>query len=236
MLFDLYHRIEKSKVMEIFESFPYLFCCETSKMQRFLGEFRKYKMTNDQIMNLCKNSNGLLAVRTKNFQGFFDFIKLKFKIPAKELLKILDHYPQMILQNRRDLIQKKYKLIMDNSPNRSQTYMRNLFRRHPDLFLGSYASMEAKVNYIKRNLNRHVTKEQSFPLLLHFNYTSVMWPRCELLLAQGQRHFDLAEVLPGSDADFCKKFGFERSELKAKQQQRQVVEEKDKLWVYVPGI
>jgi hypothetical protein len=46
----------------------------------------------------------------------------------------------------------------------------------------------------------------------------------------------LAEVLPGSDADFCKKFGFERSELKAKQQQRQVVEEKDKLWVYVPGI
>jgi len=54
MLFDLYHRIEKSQVMEIFESFPYLFCCDTAKMQRFLGEFRKYKMTNDQIMNLVR--------------------------------------------------------------------------------------------------------------------------------------------------------------------------------------
>ena len=56
------------------------------------------------------------------------------------------------------------------------------FRRHPDLFLTSYASMEAKVNYIKRNLNRHVSKEQTFPLLLHFNYTTVIWPRCELLM------------------------------------------------------
>lgn len=125
---------------------------------------------------------------------------------------------------------------MDNSPNRSSTYMRNLFRRHPDLFLTSYASMQAKVNYIRRNLNRHVTKEKTFPLLLHFNYTTVIWPRCELLMEQGQKHFDMAEVLTGTDADFCKKFGFDRVQLKEKLKSRQVKDEKDKLWVYVPGI
>lgn len=136
------------------------------------------------------------------------------------MIKILDLYPELILQNRRDLIQKKYRLIMSHSPNRSTTYMRNLFRRHPDLFLTSYASMEAKVNYIKRNLNRHVSKEQTFPLLLHFNYTTVIWPRCELLMDQGQKHFDMAEVLSGSDAEFCRRFGFDKNQLREKQRSR----------------
>jgi hypothetical protein len=74
---------------------------------------------------------------------------------------------------------------MLNSPNRSPTYIRNLFRRHPDLFMTSYASMEAKISYIKRNLNRQLPKEKAFPLLLHFNYSRVIWPRCELLIENG---------------------------------------------------
>ena len=51
--------------------------------------------------------------------------------------------------------------------------------------------MEAKINYLRRNLNRNPAKERTFPLLLHFNYTSVIWPRCELLLEQGHKYFDL---------------------------------------------
>lgn len=31
-LFELYHRIERHQVMEIFRGFPYLFCCDTLKM------------------------------------------------------------------------------------------------------------------------------------------------------------------------------------------------------------
>jgi hypothetical protein len=63
---------------------------------------------------------------------------------------------------------------MTNSPQRSETYIRNLFKRHPDLFLLSLASMEAKVLYIKRTLNRQLQKEKSFPLLLHYNYNEVI--------------------------------------------------------------
>jgi hypothetical protein len=148
----------------------------------------------------------------------------------------LETYPEFIMQNRRDLILKKQKLIETNSPHRSQTYMRNLFKRHPDLFLKSYASMEAKINYIKRNLNRQLHKERIFPLMLHYNYTTHIWPRCELLLAQGNKHFDLEQALTGSDIDFCKKFGFDLEMLTAKRQERRFIEEKDKLWVYVPGV
>jgi hypothetical protein len=46
-LFDLYHKISEEQVFDIFRHFPYLFCCEMSKMRLFLGEFRKYKFTND---------------------------------------------------------------------------------------------------------------------------------------------------------------------------------------------
>ena len=45
--------------------------------------------------------------------------------------------------------------------------------------------------------------------MLHFNYTTHIWPRCELILATGNKHFDLEEALTGSDTDFCKKYGFD---------------------------
>ena len=92
-------------------------------------------------------------------------------LKASQVINILDTYPELVMQNRRDLLRKKFDLITTNSPNRSETYIRNLFKRHPDLFLKSLASMEAKVSYIKRNLNRQLQKEKAFPLLLHHSYS-----------------------------------------------------------------
>lgn len=114
--------------------------------------------------------------------------------------------------------------------------MRNLIKRHPDMFLKSYASMEAKVMYIKRNLNRQLHKEKIFPLMLHYNYSKHIWPRCELLLDTGNRNFDIEQALTGTDVEFCKKFGFDLKQLKEKRSMRQHKEEKDKMWVYVPGV
>lgn len=51
-LFNLYHGITEKEVMEIFLSFPYLFCCETKKIQKFMGEFKKYRFTKDQVIKL----------------------------------------------------------------------------------------------------------------------------------------------------------------------------------------
>jgi hypothetical protein len=51
-LFELYHKIKQQEVMDIFRHFPYLFCCDTVKMRTLLSQFRKYRFTNDQILNL----------------------------------------------------------------------------------------------------------------------------------------------------------------------------------------
>jgi hypothetical protein len=41
--------------------------------------------------------------------------------------------------------------------------------------------MEAKIAYMKNNLNRTLKTEKSFPLILTVNYNEVMRPRGDLL-------------------------------------------------------
>jgi len=54
------------------------------------------------------------------------------------------------------MIRRKFELIKKNNRDLSDIYLRNLFRRHPDMFLKSFGSMQAKVNYLTRTLNRQL--------------------------------------------------------------------------------
>lgn len=106
-LFHLYHRIGQEEVMDVFRVFPYLFCCDTVKMKLFMAQFRKYRFTNEQILHVCKNSGGLLACKVTNMTGLFDFLGRNHGIKASYVIKILDTYPEFIMQNRRNLFTKK---------------------------------------------------------------------------------------------------------------------------------
>lgn len=77
------------------------------------------------------------------------------------------------------------------------------------------ASIEAKVFYLKKNLGRNLEKEKAFPLLLIYNYHSVIKPRCEILKNKYQ-YFDLSEALPLTDDQFCLAFGCTKEELEQK--------------------
>lgn len=46
-MFNLYHKFTTPEVMEIFKEFPYLFCCDIDKVQRFMAEFKKYRLTKE---------------------------------------------------------------------------------------------------------------------------------------------------------------------------------------------
>jgi len=86
-LFDLYFKISQESVVdEIFKKFPYLFCCDTTKMQSFLGHFRKYRFSNPQILALAAQSGGLLACKPSNFVGMFDYLKINYAIKASEVV------------------------------------------------------------------------------------------------------------------------------------------------------
>ena len=49
-LFNLYHGIPESSVRTIFIKFPYLLCCEIDKVRQFMGEFKKYRFTKEQVV------------------------------------------------------------------------------------------------------------------------------------------------------------------------------------------
>ena len=53
-LFQIYHKISEHEVTEIFKSFPYLYCCPSTKLQAFLAQFRKYRLSKEQILNLVR--------------------------------------------------------------------------------------------------------------------------------------------------------------------------------------
>ena len=45
--FNLYHKITKDEVNDIFKAFPYLYCCDLLKVNQFMGQFRKYRFTKE---------------------------------------------------------------------------------------------------------------------------------------------------------------------------------------------
>lgn len=57
-----------------------------------------------------------------------------------------------------------------------------------------------------------------------------------MLIESGNRGFDLAEILKLSDGQFARKFQFSLDDLNAKKSVKKVRDERDHLWVYVPGV
>lgn len=169
-IFRLYHQINEAEVNDIFRNFPYLYCCEHNKLQKFMGEFRKYRLTKEQIIKVCSQAGGILASKVSNFVGLFDVLRLNHHIKASDVVEMIDHFPEFAYQNKKDLIRRKVELIRKHQKSLSDTFIRHVIKRHPDLFLKSWASMEAKVNYITKNLGHSLQQEKAFPLLLHFNY------------------------------------------------------------------
>jgi len=63
----------------------------------------------------------------------------------------------------------------------------------------SWASYEAKISYVTKILGKTLSQEtKAFPLMLHYNYNSVIKPRCELIKDKVKK-FELYEVLPLTD-------------------------------------
>ena len=132
-LFELYLKMEQKDFMKIFRGFPYVMCLDTPKIQRFVGEFKKYRFTVKQVVNLCAKSGGILGCKVSNFHGLFDTCS-QWGLNPQDVIKILDVCPEFALQNKKDLLGKKVRYIQRES-GRDLTYIRNLIKRHPDIVM-----------------------------------------------------------------------------------------------------
>lgn len=75
-----------------------------------------------------------MATRVRTFVGLFDYLRIFHQIKASDVVEIIDHYPEFVFQNKKDLLKRKVELIQKYG-NKNKIYMRNLIKRHPDLFL-----------------------------------------------------------------------------------------------------
>lgn len=133
-LFQLYHKFEREDYLQVVLGFPYMLTTPDRKLQLFLGQFKKYRFTKEQLIRVVNQSGGLLATKVSNMVGLFDNMK-HIGISATEVRnRILDPLPEFALQNRKDLIRLKFETIKRES-GRDHIYMRNFLRRHPDIVM-----------------------------------------------------------------------------------------------------
>ena len=90
-------------------------------------------MTQDQILNICMNSGGLLGSRVSNFVGLLDQMKY-YGIKGSDSIRLINSIPEFALQNRQDLFRLKIETIKKES-GRDEIYIRNFIKRHPDIVL-----------------------------------------------------------------------------------------------------
>ena len=67
--------MQHKDMIKIFKGFPYMSCVDTEKIEKFHGEFKKYKMTQEQIKNVGIKSGGLLAAKRANVFGLFETMR-----------------------------------------------------------------------------------------------------------------------------------------------------------------
>lgn len=75
--------MSKKEFMKIYRGFPYMMCKDTAQIQRFLGEFKKYRFDKRQVSRVCIRSGGILGSKVSNVFGLFEALKL-YGIPAKD--------------------------------------------------------------------------------------------------------------------------------------------------------
>ena len=92
LLMDLYYEFSKEEVVEIFRKFPYLFCVNIYKLEKFLGLFKRYTYTKSELFDMLRVTGPILAFKTSALTGLFNFCRGLLKMKAKELKELMKRY------------------------------------------------------------------------------------------------------------------------------------------------
>lgn len=62
-----------------------------------MGEFKKYRFTQEQIINVLKNGGGgILASKLSNFVGLFDYLRIAYQVKAADVVEMMDAFPEFV--------------------------------------------------------------------------------------------------------------------------------------------
>jgi len=172
-----------------------------------------------------------LLMKVSTLRGLFLFVKQTLHISAKDFAQIIEQEPQMVYQNYHESIRKKVALLLDSKA--PKMIQQELIKRVPSFYLmyaktyfRSYNILKKKVEVLKSLVEVDLKTDPGFPLLLYYNYRSVIKPRVEIL-KEYKLPYLLHEVLNMSDEEFCKLVQIDMETLKDYMPPKETVDEFD---------
>ena len=134
------YEIRYEKVIGLFKQFPYLMCVKEDKLKANLEFMKDIKYTADDVIRVLSRAGGVLAIQKTGLSGIFSTMNAVLGIDEQDFADIVRHIPEMAMLGRHAMFIKKLLLIKKHSTF-SNFYLKHLLMRHPDLFLGSIASI-----------------------------------------------------------------------------------------------
>jgi hypothetical protein len=168
--------MSQEEINDIFKENPFYILCPQLHFPRIMSEFKKYKFTKEEAIFMIKKAPGILSFSGGSMKNLFDLLKHLLKVKASDFKEIILRYPEIIYQANRNHMHQKLFIIRKNT-NNSQIYLRDMFLRHPTLFMKSMASFIAKERFLVIHMGKNLKSERCFPLLLKLNLNGFIKPR-----------------------------------------------------------
>lgn len=103
----------------------------------------------------------------------------KIGLKSKETFEFVKIYPDLLLANRYNILQKKLLLFSDLQMNKST--IKSLIKTYPFILLKSYNSFIDKVFYFSKELNMNIEEVDIYPLIFLYDLKRDIKPRCEMM-------------------------------------------------------
>jgi hypothetical protein len=100
-------------------------------------------------------------------------------LKSKDTFEFVKIYPDLLLANRYNILQKKLLLFGDLQMNKST--IKSLIKTYPFILLKSYNSFIDKVFYFSKELNMNIEEVDIYPLIFLYDLKRDIKPRCEIM-------------------------------------------------------
>jgi hypothetical protein len=179
--------LTRDEINEIFRANPFYLLCPLKNYRLHMSAFYNFRFTKEETIRMLKEAGGVLGMKKTSIKGLFDvgkfcyvkcvfIVKRLLNIKASDFKELICMYPEFIYQHRKHILVEKIKIIQKNS-NLSMYYVRDLFLRHPELFLKSHASFVAKERFLLIIMGKNLKAEKTWPIVLKFNLNQHIKPR-----------------------------------------------------------
>lgn len=161
------------------------------------------------MLSIIQNQAEAITLKPPTLDLVF-WLPRRLNIPIDRIPQIYTENPRLLTICPSSMMPKKYYLF--EKMNIDKTQMAKMFEEHPRIWVKSYGSNSLKLKYLTQRMKIILSKEDTFPAILEYNYAKVIRPRGELMI-RNYKILPWREVLNLTDEEFVNKIGVTLKDL-----------------------